>query len=399
MGHDKFKGKSSEKSSERYLRTVERGWKRLKVEEAEIPSQKEAVEKVECPRSNELQESHSQNIVEVQTDLSSTDIVSLEAEMKKLTLENLRLQKDINNHDVTPEAFYGNDEKVKYLTGLPNYFILMAIFNLVSQSLSETGRSSLARFQQMMVVLMRLRLNLPVSFLSIWFHVSVSTLSRTYTNVVAVMFEKLKFIVHCPEKEELKKTMPMDFRKHFKTKVTIIIDCFEIFIERPSNLKDRAMTWSSYKHHNTVKYLIGIIPQGVISYISNGWGGRVSDKYLTEHSDFLQKHLPGDLVTADRGFDIADSLGTVGAQLVIPAFTRGKSKLSEMEVEKTRRIANVRIHAERVIGMLRQKYTYFDGIIPVDHLICPSGDIPVLDKEVVICCALVNLNESVVPFN
>ena len=49
-------------------------------------------------------------------------------------LENLRLQKDINNHDVTPEAFYGNDEKVKYLTGLPNYFILMAIFNLVSQS-------------------------------------------------------------------------------------------------------------------------------------------------------------------------------------------------------------------------------------------------------------------------
>ena len=83
MGHDKFKGKSSEKSSERYLRTVERGWKQLKVEEAEIPSQNEVVEKVECPRSNELQESHSQNIVEVQTDLLSSDIVSLEAEMKK----------------------------------------------------------------------------------------------------------------------------------------------------------------------------------------------------------------------------------------------------------------------------------------------------------------------------
>ena len=116
------------------------------------------------------------------------------------------------------------------------------------------------------------------------------------------------------------------------------------------------MTWSSYKHHNTVKYLIGIIPQGIISYISNGWGSRVSDKYLTEHSDFLQKLLPGDFFMADRGFDIADSLGTVGAQLVIPAFTRGKSQLSEMEVEKT-------------------------------------------DKEVVICCALLNLNESVVPFN
>ena len=36
----------------------------------------------------------------------------------------------------------------------------------------------------------------------------------------------------------------------------VIIDCFEIFIERPMNLKARAQTWSNYmyKHHNTVKF-------------------------------------------------------------------------------------------------------------------------------------------------
>jgi hypothetical protein len=51
--------------------------------------------------------------------------------------------------------------------------------------------------------------------------------------------------------------MPMEFRKYFGVKVSIIIDCFEIFIDRPSNLLARAETWSNYKHHNTVKYLIG----------------------------------------------------------------------------------------------------------------------------------------------
>ena len=93
------------------------------------------------------------------------------------------------------------------------------------------------------------------------------------------------------------------------------------------------MTWSNYKHNNTVKYLIGICPQGAITFISNGWGGRVSDKHLTENCGFLQKLLPGDTVLADRGFNIEDSLGSVCATacVKIPAFTKGKKQLSSMK--------------------------------------------------------------------
>ncbi len=69
------------------------------------------------------------------------------------------------------------------------------------------------------------------------------------------------------------------------------------------------MTWSKCKHHNTIKFLIGITPQGVISFISKAWGGRVSDKFLTENSGLLKNLLRGDIVLADRGFDIADSIG------------------------------------------------------------------------------------------
>ena len=113
--------------------------------------------------------------------------------------------------------------------------------------------------------------------------------------------------------------MPECFRSSFGTKVAVIIDCFEIFIERPFNLKARAMTWSNYKHHNTVKVLLGITPQGVISFVSDSWGGRVSDKHLTENSGILKKLLPGDVVLVDRGFDIADSVGAMQATLHIPS--------------------------------------------------------------------------------
>ena len=55
-----------------------------------------------------------------------------------------------------------------------------------------------------------------------------------------------------------------------------IIDCSEIFIERPKNLAARAQNWSNYKHNNLAKYLIGITPSGAIMFLYAGWDGRVS---------------------------------------------------------------------------------------------------------------------------
>jgi len=63
-------------------------------------------------------------------------------------------------------------------------------------------------------------------------------------------------------KEFTKKTMPICFQESFRKKVAVIIDCFEVFIDRPSNLKARASMWSNYKHRNAAEVLIGITPQG-----------------------------------------------------------------------------------------------------------------------------------------
>ena len=147
-----------------------------------------------------------------------------------------------------------------------------------------------------------------------------------------------------------------------------------------------------------MKYLIGITPQGSVSFISDGWGGRISDKHLTQNSGLLDHLLPGDTVLADRGFDIKDSVGLYCATLTLPAFTKGKRQLSGVEVEQTRSIANVRIHVERVIGNLRQEYSFLSTHQPIDHLVCKPGDSSTtLDKVVTVCCSLTNLCNSVVP--
>ena len=168
---------------------------------------------------------------------------------------------------------------------------------------------------------------------------------------------------------------------HYGLRVTAIIDCFKLFIEKPSSLFAKACTWSSYKYYNTAKYLIAITPQGVINFISNGWGGRTSDQYITENCGFLRHVYHGDVILADRGFLIEEAIGACGASLCIPTFTKGKDQLSEAEVEKTRSIANVRIHVERIIGSVRQRFTILNatGVLPKEYFQQKENNVLLLD--------------------
>lgn len=198
--------------------------------------------------------------------------------------------------------------------------------------------------------------------------------------------------------------MPLCFQYTFGRKVTVIIDCFEVFIEKPTNRMARAQTFSSYKNHNTVKILIGITPQGTVSFVSEAWGGRTSDKFLTKNCGILEKLIPGDTVMADRGFTISESVGLKQGELVIPAFTKGKAQLDPVDLERSRGIANVRIHVERVIGLLRRKYTILEGTLPTKFLSCdPNGptenQVPIIDRILRVCSALVNFCPSIVPFD
>ena len=123
-----------------------------------------------------------------------------------------------------------------------------------------------------------------------------------------------------------------------------------------------------------------------------------SDQHITEYSNLLRKINHDDKVMLDRGFIIFELLGTHGAQLVIPSFTRGKKQLKPEDVELTRRIANVRIHVERVIRSIKEKYSLLNRTLPIDFLLNRDKSFITLDKIVLICCALVNLCPSVVPF-
>ena len=102
----------------------------------------------------------------------------------------------------------------------------MAIFTFVSASLEDNGRTMLSRFQQFLSVLMKPRLNRGDQDLGYRFGVNQSTISRYLKKWIDVMHVRLSPLVKWPGREELIKTMPMEFRQNFKEYV-VIMDCFE----------------------------------------------------------------------------------------------------------------------------------------------------------------------------
>ena len=89
---------------------------------------------------------------------------------------------------------------------------------------------------------------------------------------------------------------------------------------------------------------------------------------MLEHG-FLDMLEHGDTVLADRGFTISEDIALHGAKLVI---TRGKTQLSLEEVETSKQLSQVRIHVERIIGLLKNKFTILKG---------PLGTVVVKHKE------------------
>lgn len=313
--------------------------------------------------------------IAVQTDLTSEALQKQLNDWQHITEENLVMKNKLLSLSLTLCAIYNDIQKY-----IPQHFNVF-----------------LDPFSQLLLTLMKLRLNLDFTDIAYRFGISNTTASNYFFSIIDVLYERYNSLIIWPDREVLQKTVPECFCEVFKQNVTIIIDCFEIFIQKPSNFKTNAQCWSNYKHHNTIKFLIGITPQGTICFISEAWGGRASDKFIVENSNFLNYIMPNDVVLVDRGFLISDALRTLRANLVIPAFMKGKKQLCPLDIENTRNIAHVRIHVERIIGMLKQVFSILQGPIPISMLSNISAGKCVMDKVVVVCGALINLQPPIVP--
>ena len=301
------------------------------------------------------------------------------------------------------EQIQHDDKLVQFYTGFSSFRLFLAFFELLGPAVdhlnfwgSKDGARKRCKLRkidgrnQLFLVLLKLKLNLKHKDLAFRFCVSVTQISRCITTWICFLYKELKEIDWIPSVDQVFGTQPIEFREKFPSTYAII-DGSEVFIETPSDLHLQSSTWSQYKHHNTVKFLVACTPNGAIFFISPVYVGSISDVELTRLSGFLEvvRGKAGISVMADRGFIIKELLSSIGVELNIPPFMEGRQQLPPQEIQTGRKIASLRIHIERAIGRMKL-YHILKSTIPVSlaHL---------TNQIVFICAFLTNFQPVLIP--
>lgn len=292
--------------------------------------------------------------------------IVVDAENYFLQKENEELKLKLNNLAIafTYENLSQNDDLINSYTGLPSNAVFMALYNLVKNVelnyYLKWTVETISKPDQILMTLIKLRHNFPHFDLSVRFKCSKSTVSNIIITWINILHNTLfsKFMKEMPSRFKNKTCLPNAFKSFPNCRV--IIDCTEIYtsVSRQS-MNIQRDTYSSYKHRNTWKVLIGIAPNGVVTFVSSLYPGSTSDKIITLKSGILEQLVPGDVVMADKGFLIGDILPP-GVSLNIPPFL-DTPQFTPQQIIQTESIAKARIHIERAIQRIK-RYKILDFI-------------------------------------
>lgn len=367
----------------------------------------------EIPETPEREEHNNIITTDLQEKLSAALLKIEELEAVVLQLKENILSLEQKNEQLEEQMFSlknisSNDSLVAFYTGFPNYETMLALYDFLdpgargeninywlsgkevagnAKPVKQGRPRSLKPVDEFFLTLCRLRQGFAELHLAHLFNVSQPTVSRIFISWINYMYLKLGHINIWPSRELVDETMPQDFKAKYPS-TRVIIDCTEIRCEMPSSLLLNSELFSSYKHHTTLKALVGISPKGFLTFIGQLYTGSISDREIVERSGFL--NLPftnGDSVMADKGFTIEDIL-PLGVSLNIPPFLGMSDQMPAEDVIATQEIASLRIHVERAINKVKN-FLIFEGVIPLSLF-------GVVNQMWCVCAILCNMQDPII---
>ena len=329
----------------------------------------------------------SQNEVNAITLISQN--CRLVEENEILSAENIKLKQEIIHLKSTAQSLTVtllNDFQLLMYTGIcRKVFESLLVWLEPVTKPKKNDSHLLLPSQKFLMVLMRLRQNLCQNDLAFRFAVDQSTVSRTLRVWIPMLAMHLKPLIQWPKTNIGPTVPPYDILPNSVG----IIDGTEIFIQRPSNLETQKSSYSDYKSHTTVKYLVAIDTfTGVFTFVSPGFSGNCSDRFTVQHSGLLDLLQPGQRILADKGYTARDLFAQKRCFLTIPSFL-SDGRLSGQQAIQSRLIASVRIKVENAIKRLKDFKVFSDTL-------CNRTNKKQIDDMLIITCALCNLKPRLI---
>lgn len=311
--------------------------------------------------------------------------------MKELSSPSLRnFPSETNSEEIPVTDFNLRNEFLALINKMPNMYLGLPqqyewlLNHIVEKSKIKTSVLCL------IITLFKIKQNDTFYRICDQFQITRPKMTTFFHQGIEVLANFFQNFVFLPSVIQIKRNLPLVFKLNFSN-LQMIIDCFEMQIEKPTNPLKQSQTWSQYKSCNTLKYLIGCTPSGFVTFISKGYGGRISDKALVEKSGLIDCLPTNAVLLADRGFkEIESALAIKNIKLLRPPSVYANQRPSREEVLKSKTIASLRIHVERVIRRIRE----FKMLKP--HFVINHKHVGYMDQIVIIACGLINLQDDII---
>ncbi|XP_051527262.1 uncharacterized protein LOC127425374 [Myxocyprinus asiaticus] len=300
-----------------------------------------------------------------------TEILQIRISSENRICELEEQVQHLSQSPLTINRFCVTDEDFRFYTQFPSEktftvfwdYIAPSAKNLVYwtqvQRVCEADKTpsphrSLALIDEFLMYCMRVAAGLKEKVLADLFSVNLSTVSRIIITWANYLYLFLGSIPIWATREHVNSSMPKKY-KECCPNLRVILDSTEIKCVNPSSLTLQSETFSQDKNTITLKSLIGIAPNGTITFVSRLYTSCLSDKELTMLSGILDLLEPGDSVMADKSFTIEKMLKEVGASLIVPPFKR-RSQFNKEDTLHT--------HVKKVICRVKQ-YHIWDTTVPL----------------------------------
>lgn len=289
------------------------------------------------------------------------------------------------------EVLRGNQQAMYFYVGLESYEKFMLVLNTLMPMCNDLYYKgskviNVSVADQLLITMIKLRRYLPDFELAFLFGISESNVANIFITWINFMYEIWSLIDIWPNKECVKYFMPESFKRDFLA-TRVIVDTTEIPITKPGNPVAQQATFSSYKNRNTMKAMIGATPGGLISYVSECYGGSASDRQIIERSQLKNLCERGDSIMADRGFNVQDIFAPKDIKINIPTFMKGKTQIPGVKLVQDRKLASKRVHIERIIGLAKTFKILKSDLNPYH--------VPLASRILFVCAMACNFRENI----
>lgn len=150
----------------------------------------------------------------------------------------------------------------------------------------DIDSSKIPVHNQILLTLMKLRLNMKNKDLASGFKITLQTVNAVLNTWLEYMYDQISQLSTWPHRDRILETMPEDFEQDFPNTFAIL-DMIELRCEESDIVDPVTVT-----PVNTLKSLIACDPRGVVMYVSDLFPGSWSGQDIFHNCD-LEKLLRG----------------------------------------------------------------------------------------------------------